>query len=187
MPEEPQTETAAAPAASAEGCHGTKGELGAVGFVPAEPEAVFDFLADLENHWLLADRFIEVLALDGPPGARHGGVVRMHGPLGLTRTAMTHVEAAHPSHLMVGAAELGVRTKACVSWTLVPHPGGASVRLTATLDRAGPLDRLLLLLGGRWWMRRRFVAVLRRLGERFAAGPVGSVAAGGQQASNPGQ
>jgi hypothetical protein len=168
-------DTVPAPAAPAEACHGTKGELAAVGFVPARPDAVFGFLADLENHWLLADRFIEVLALDGPPGARHGGLVRMHGPLGLTRTATTRVEAAHPSHLMIGAAEIGARTTACVSWALIPDADGASVRLTATLDRAGLLDRLLLMLGGRWWMRRRFVAVLERLAERFAAGRNGSI------------
>jgi len=151
-----------------EPCHGARGELAAAGLVPASPEQIFEFLADLENHWALADRFIEVLDLSGPPGARNGGRVRLRGPFGSRRTATTRVEAAHPTHLMIGTAVMGRRTRACVSWTLTPSDSGTSVRLTATLDRAGLLDRFLLLLGGRWWMRRRFVAVLVRLADRFS-------------------
>jgi hypothetical protein len=30
----------------------------------AIPEAVFEFLSDLENHWALTDRFVEVLELE---------------------------------------------------------------------------------------------------------------------------
>ena len=37
--------------------------------VAASPPVVFAFLADLENHWLLTDRFVEVLTLERPPGA----------------------------------------------------------------------------------------------------------------------
>lgn len=149
-------------------CHATRGELAAAALLPAPPGEIFDFLGDLENHWRLADRFIEVLTLDGPPGARTGGRVRMHGPLGLRRTATTRVEAAHPVHLMIGTAEVGHRTRACVSWSLTPADGGTSVRLAAALDESGLFDRFLLALGGRWWIRRRFVAVLRRLTEHFA-------------------
>jgi hypothetical protein len=168
---EPSVAVEATPAAAAlEACHGTRGELAAAGLVPTAAERVFEFLADLENHWRLADRFIEVVTLNGPPGARNGGRVRMRGPLGLRRTAMTRVEAAHPTYLMIGTAEVGRRTRACVSWALTPQDGGTSVRLTAALDEAGLFDRLLLLLGGRWWMRRRFVGVLVRLAEQFATG-----------------
>jgi hypothetical protein len=123
--------------------------------------------ADLENHWLLADRFIEVLTLNSPPGARDGGRVRMRGPVGPRRTATTRGSGSPPLHLMIGAAQLGRRTRACVSWALTPCDGETSVRLTAALDDAGLLDRLLPLLGGRWWMRRRFVTVLVRLAEQF--------------------
>ena len=57
--------------------------------VAAPPRAVFSFLADLENHWLLTDRFVEVLTLERPAdgGPAHGGTVRMRGPFGLGRTA----------------------------------------------------------------------------------------------------
>jgi uncharacterized protein YndB with AHSA1/START domain len=138
---------APAPAAAAE-CHGATGEIAAVGLVPAPPEAVFAFLADLQNHWLLAGRFIEVVRLDGPPGSHHGGRVRMRGPLGLHRTARTLVEAAHPPHLMVGTATVGRSTRGCVSWTLTARDGATSVRLAAAVDEAGAIDRALLAIGG---------------------------------------
>ena len=41
--------------------------------IPAPREQVFAFLADLENHWLITDRFVRVLSLEGPAGARQGG------------------------------------------------------------------------------------------------------------------
>jgi hypothetical protein len=34
-------------------------EIEAAGFIPASRPRVFAFLADLENHWHLADPFIE--------------------------------------------------------------------------------------------------------------------------------
>jgi uncharacterized protein YndB with AHSA1/START domain len=174
MTDERSVAHAPRPVGIAEPCRGTRGELAAAGLVPAPPEQVFEFLADLENHWALADRFIDVLDLSGPPGARDGGRVRLRGPLGSRRTATTRVEAAHAPNLMIGTAEMEGPTRACVSWTLTPSDGGTSVRLTATLDHAGLLDRLLLLLGGRWWMRRRFVAVLVKLADRF--GPLSTTA-----------
>ncbi len=137
--------------------------------VPAPPEQVFAFLVDLENHWRLADPFIEVVRLDrAPDGRANGGRVRMRGPLGVRRTAATRVLAAEAPRLMVGTAELGRGTRAFVRWKLGVGDGGARVRLEATLDRRGWLDRLLLVLGGRAWLERRFVAVLQRLAERFS-------------------
>src|SRR5688572_15626242 len=37
----------------------------AVRVIGAPREQVFTFLADLENHWLITDRFVRVLSLDG--------------------------------------------------------------------------------------------------------------------------
>ena len=55
-------------------------------------------------------------------------------------------------------------TRAAISWVLAPADGGTRVTLRADLLEAGPLDRLLLGLGGRLWMARRFAATLQRLG-----------------------
>jgi uncharacterized protein YndB with AHSA1/START domain len=125
---------------------------------------LFDFLADLEHHWRLADRFIEVLTLErDADGVAHGGHVRMRGPLGPRRTAATQVLAADPPQQLVGEADVGRRTRAFVRWRLTAREGGTEVRLEATVDRAGWLDRLLLVLGGRAWLERRFAAVLGRI------------------------
>ena len=134
--------------------------------VPAPREAVFDFLSDLGNHWSVAGRWIEVVALDGNGD---GGRVRIRGPLGVRRTAVTSVERADPPERLEGIARVG-RTEARVAWTLYERrSGGTEVRLAATIVRAGALDRAVLALGGASWMRRLFAATLAHLVERFAS------------------
>ena len=146
-----------------------RGEISASGLVPASPERVFAFLCDLENHWLLADRFVEVLNLDGAAtGAASGGKVRVRGPLGLGRTATTQVVATEPTRSMVGTAALSGGTQAVVRWTLTPEEGDTRVELAAHLQQAGLLDRLLLAAGGRRWVRRRFASILATLAKRFS-------------------
>jgi hypothetical protein len=135
--------------------------------VPASPADIFEFLSDLENHWLLADRFIEVLELErNESGRAVGGRVRMRGPLGIGRVATTRVEEAQPVTLMRGTAQVGSRTHARVSWTLAPASESTRVRLEAIVDQAGGLDRLLLALGGRVWLARRFDRILETLATR---------------------
>ena len=131
--------------------------------VAASPEAVFAFLAKLENHWALAGRWVEPLSID-----ESGGEVCIHGPLGLKRTARTTVVDAHPSSVMHGTAELSGGTLAQVAWELAEDANGTSVRLSADVEKAAPLDRLLLSIGGRAWMHRRFEAILARLDEQVA-------------------
>src|SRR4051794_31717915 len=140
-------------------------EIEATAIVPGPPEEGFDFLSDLANHWRLVDRFVEVRSLDGD-----SGVVRLRGPFGIRRTVRTHVTVARSPRLIIGVAELPSGTRARVSWTLAGRLGETRVRLAAEIEHAGPLDRVLLVLGGRVWMRRRFRFGLERLAERFAAG-----------------
>ena len=131
--------------------------------VPAAPEAVFGFLAKLENHWKLTGRWVEAVAIDDGSGR-----VRIHGPLGLRRTAKTTVVDAHPSHVMHGTAELSGGTLARIAWELHEDAEGTAVRLSADVDHAKRGDRLLLALGGRAWLRRHFGAILERLADQFA-------------------
>jgi uncharacterized protein YndB with AHSA1/START domain len=130
----------------------------ATAVVPAPADEVFAFLSDLSNHWRLVDRFVDVLSVDGS-----AGLVRLRGPLGVRRTVRTRVtEAVEPS-LIVGTAELGTRTCGLVRWSLSSEGDGTRVRLTASVERASLPDRLLLVLGGRAWMRRRLAFGLSRL------------------------
>src|SRR4051795_10866034 len=72
--------------------------------IPAPPEAVFGFLADLANHWSLIDRWTEIVALE-PHG--RAATVRLRGPLGVRRLARTRVLDAVASRLLVGRAPIG--------------------------------------------------------------------------------
>jgi hypothetical protein len=136
--------------------------------VIASPRAVFTFLADLENHWLLTDRFVDVLALERPVegGPAQGGTVRMRGPLGLGRTARTRIVEMHPDTSLAGIASVGNGTDALVRWTLAPQNGGTRVRLEATVNRAGRLESVLLAAGGRRWLEQRFASILQALARK---------------------
>lgn len=137
--------------------------------IAAEPEAVFEFLSDLENHWLLAEGFVEEIRVEGAPGRRDCGDVKLRGPLGLRRRARTSVLVSLAPRLMIGRAELGRHTVARVNWVLSPgRPGSTAVELTGVVDRVGPVDALVLLLGGRRWLERRFEATLATLAELAA-------------------
>jgi uncharacterized protein YndB with AHSA1/START domain len=142
------------------------GEIEAVALVPAAPEEVFAFLSDLANHWRLLDRHVDVLEFDGSPPDR--AVVRLRGPLGVRRAVRTRITAAREPRLIIGVAELGTGTRALVSWTLAARLGETRVRLAAEVEHVSTFDRLLLALGGRAWLERRFAFGLGRLAQRFA-------------------
>jgi carbon monoxide dehydrogenase subunit G len=131
--------------------------------IPAERERVFEFLSDLENHWHLADGAISVVSV--VPG--DGGAVRMRGPLGVYRTAVTSLDEVKAPERIAGLAVVGRRTRAHVTWALDQNGNGTSVRLTAAVEEAAPLDRLLLAAGGRAWLESRFERILATLAERF--------------------
>jgi uncharacterized protein YndB with AHSA1/START domain len=137
--------------------------VNATRLIQADQAQVFEFLSDLANHWQLADGTISVLAVE--PG--DGGRVRMRGPLGVRRTAKTSLEAIDPPRAIAGLAEVGPRTRARVSWTLVPLADGTQVELTAHVEEATVLDRLLLAAGGIVWLESRFRLILATLAERF--------------------
>lgn len=146
-----------------------RADIEAATIVSAAPEDVFAFLSDLRNHWRLADRFVKVVTLEASDGANAGGgTVRICGPLGVRRTATTRVVASRSPRLIIGTAELAGGTRARVSWTLAGRLGDTRVRLAAEIERMGRLDRLLLALGARRWLRRLFQSTLDRLAQELA-------------------
>jgi hypothetical protein len=156
------------PATLEEATAGHGGGLAAERTLAIGPEALFEFLSDLENHWALADRFIEVIELerDEPGRPATGGRVRLRGPFGLRRTAVTRVVDVDRPSRIGGTALLGTSTFARVSWTVDPYGDGTRVRLAAEIEHASAFDRLLLAVGGRMWMRRRFEKILATLDAR---------------------
>jgi uncharacterized protein YndB with AHSA1/START domain len=147
--------------------------------VGAPPDVVFAFLADLENHWELAAGWVQVRALHRVDhGPARGARVRLHGPLGLRRTARTRLLELDAPARVAGTAEVGASTRALVAWDLDPRDGGRRtlVRVGTEVQRLGPVDRVLWALVGRRVMARGFPAVLERLDSALAPADSGSVA-----------
>jgi hypothetical protein len=85
---------------------------------------------------------------------------------------------------MIGTAELDGGTRARVSWTLAGRMGRTRVRLAAEIERTGRLDRVLLALGARRWLRRLFESTLENLERELASdrsGPAREPATAGKQ------
>lgn len=138
-----------------------RGLIAASAQLDQPPERVFAFLSDLRNHWRLSQRFAELEQLDGDEA---GGRVRIRGPLGLSRVARTRVLAAEEPRELRGRAEIGRGTAGAVRWTIDPHGDGSRVTLSAVVERARPVDRAILALGGRRYLRRGFAEALEQLG-----------------------
>ena len=128
--------------------------------VAAPPERVFEFLADLRNHWRLEPRFLEVGEL-----GEDGGTIRLKGPLGLSRTVQTRVLEAERPVRVAGRADLRGGTVGLVAWDIRPSGSGSTVRLSAEIPEASAFDRIFLALGGRAWFRGLFRRALENLDE----------------------
>jgi hypothetical protein len=126
----------------------------------APPATVHAFLAELANHPSLGDGRLRVHSLDE---RRPGGTIVLRGPLGARRRARTIVAGVRAPTGLWGSAHVGPRTLAQVRWAIESHEAGALVELSALVITAGLLDRLLLALGGRRWLRARFHETLERL------------------------
>ena len=95
-----------------------------------------------------------------------GGRILIRGPLGITREARAEVVDAEAPCRLVGRAVLGT-TVGAVAWKILPEGEGSLVSLSAEVERASTANRLLLVLGGRRWLRRRFANVLETLDRRL--------------------
>jgi Polyketide cyclase / dehydrase and lipid transport len=143
-------------------------EIRTSGVIAAGPGAVFEFLADLRNHWRLTSRWVRVLDLTGPDHGPTGGWVELRGPMGLRRRLRTTVIERKRQRHITGVAVLQPRTRARVVWRLEANGSAqTTVRLEAMILSCGPLDRLLLAVGARRWLRRRFDGTLRQLAEHL--------------------
>jgi hypothetical protein len=143
--------------------------IAATSHVPAPRRIVFAFLADRDNHWHLAGRRIEALEIGQDAAGQLSGLVLIRGPFGVRRRARTRVVQVSEPMVLGGVAELGRRTTAVVRWDLGEVAGGEATRveLSASVTAASPLDRLLLALGGRVWMKHVFAVTLELLADRL--------------------
>jgi hypothetical protein len=121
--------------------------------VRAPADAVYDFLERLPNHALITG---DGLRLEGVAADGMSALISMRGPLGIRRTARTRVTARNRPRGFGGTAAVGRRTVAYVHWAIEYADADSLVTLTATILRAGALDRLLLTIGGTQWLARSF-------------------------------
>ncbi len=146
-------------------------DIAATRHIPAPRETVFAFLANLENHAALGRGSVEFQSLEHRAGGASEAVVRLRGPLAISRTASTVISGTRAPESICGRAWIGSRTRAFVSWNIESASHGSTVSLRATVERSGLLDGLLLRLGGRWWLKRRFATALRCLSHQLAPAP----------------
>ena len=82
----------------------------------------------------------------------------------MSRIARTRVLAAEEPRELRGRAEIGRGTIGAVRWTIEPSGDGSRVTLSAVVERARPLDRVILALGGKGFLARGFADALAQLG-----------------------
>jgi hypothetical protein len=150
---------------------GARREIAATREIPAARGTIFGFLASLDNHAALGRGSLELLSLECRAGRANEAVVRLRGPLAIRRTAATAITGTRAPESISGRAWIGPRTRAFVSWQIDSAPHGSTVSVGAIVETAGLRDRLLLALGGRWWLRRRFASALSCLSHRIAPTP----------------
>lgn len=119
----------------------------------------------LDNHWDLAERWVEVASLNG---GGDGGLVELRGPFGLSRTARTTVDRLERPSLIQGTAQIGDSTRGRVSWMLRSEGDATEVTLRAELIEASPPDRTIWNLGGRQWLESRLRVTLERLRDEYS-------------------
>ena len=134
----------------------------------APPAEVFPILGDLDRHHHLTDGGMRILRLEGPRGRRTGGLVELRGPLGIKRLVRTEVSGAEAGTRLWGTAVTEQGARAHVEWRLEPFDRDrTSVEVRIAVEATSWPERLLLLLGGRRWLRARMRAALRRMREQI--------------------
>jgi hypothetical protein len=88
---------------------------------------------------------------------------RLHAGLPAALRARAHVAPSRHPRFVHASVRLGERDALWITWILTPRRGTTEVALAAQLDTGSPLARLVLVLGGRRWLRRHLDAVLGTL------------------------
>jgi hypothetical protein len=132
--------------------------------VDASRDRIHAFLADVRFHSLLSDRGLQlIVATDSADGSRATGLIRVNPPGPVEETVSTVMTSRDGPSTVAGVALIRSRKVADIVWSLDVRGAATLVRLSATTGDLSARERVLLVVGGRWWIRRRFGKVLERL------------------------
>ncbi len=131
-------------------------------------EAVFDYLADVANHPEFKDHFLVDWHLTREDSQGRGAGARFREQLPLNRFSwgdLTLAEVETPYRILErGRGGKFNRIRSIGVWTLQDAPGGMThVAYSYETQPKTLSDRLMELVGGRSWWRRKTGRALRRL------------------------
>lgn len=141
-------------------------DVSAARSISAPAERIFAFLERLEHQFELIGSRAERLPAEGA-GLR----VRLRGPLGIRRTVRASLTYARSPESIVGRAEARRGSRATVRWSIQRSDVGSWVQVIAHTDALGPVDAMLMRLGGRRWLARSLELALETLEERMRRHP----------------
>jgi uncharacterized protein YndB with AHSA1/START domain len=131
-------------------------------------EEVFEYLADVANHPEFTDHFLKHwhLTREDSYGRGAGARFKVDAPLNRFSWAdMSFVEVDPPYRIVErGSGGKYNRIRHVTTWTLTPGASGTTdVELTIETVPKFRSDRVMEILGGRGWFRRKHSKALRRL------------------------
>jgi len=156
--------------------------------IDRSPSEVFDYLFDVANHAEFTDHYLKDFRLtrEDSLGVGAGARFRVDAPLNRFSWADITVAEAERPRRIVERGRFGKfnRIRLLTSYTLEPL-GGTSTRLTMTTETEPPKlpsDKIMELIGKRWFRRNQRKAVRRLrsiLEEGEGRGERATIAAGG--------
>jgi uncharacterized protein YndB with AHSA1/START domain len=131
-------------------------------------EEVFDYLADIANHYEFTDHFLEDFHLtrEDTVGRGAGARFRIKAPLQrFSWMGVQFIEVDRPWRIVeAGRGGKYNRIRSLTTYELEPGPDDTTrVALTVETVPATPTDRIMEMLGTRSWTRRQHRRALRRL------------------------
>ncbi len=136
--------------------------------ISAPREEVFEYLADIANHAEFCDHYLVDwhLTREDPYGRGAGARFRVKAPLQRFNWADVTFAEVDPPYKIVEHGRGGKfnRIRMLGTYTLSQGASGTTrVQFTFETEPVMPSDRLMEMLGGRSWTKRKAARALRRL------------------------
>jgi uncharacterized protein YndB with AHSA1/START domain len=135
--------------------------------INAPREQIYEYLSDIANHAEFSDHYLEDWHLTREDSRGVGAGVRFRMKMPRNRFAWADLVIAdmQPPFRILERGRGGKynRVRMLCTYTLQPAPGGTRVQYTYETEPDQLSDRLIEILGGRSWMKRKSAKAMRRL------------------------